>query len=215
MVLGALFSSVATFFNSVEFRTVSEASSSHAVTSVTTPHCLSKAYTLVTELFGKMQPAFERHPGLYYCPGDEEVTGVFSSLMPAYSQRENWYAVTPYIAEFWSCLSNVGFLYAAYKNRAPELALAGLASMASHTVPKNWLLTVDKIGAVMATIQILKNYKTILQHPKLLLGSLAVGGIFAADVYLAATMHCNFPHVLWHIAAACGSHAVLQARSLN
>ncbi len=165
----------------------------------------------ITELWGKKQPAFERTPGLCYRPGDEDLTGFFCKLMPVHSQRENWYAVCPYVAEFWSCLSNAGFIYAGCQYKEPLIAIAGAASIASHAFPKNWLLYLDKTGAGLAGISLVRYYKTFIQKPWLFAPMAGVAGIFGADnYYFAQTLHYNWPHVLWHVSAACATCLVFQ-----
>src|SRR5438105_3611497 len=75
---------------------------------------------------------FERGAGYCSNPADEGSALFFKALTAPESQRENWYAVTPYIAEFWCALSNAGFIYAGIKQKSPELVFAGCASIASH-----------------------------------------------------------------------------------
>ena len=86
--------------------------------------------------------------------------------------------------------------------------------MASHAVPRQWLLTVDKIGAAIAAIKILRSYKAFRLRPRLLVVMAFVGATFLADMALSQNAHFNWPHPLWHISAACGSNIVLNAHQL-
>ena len=172
----------------------------------------SCVFNAISELWGKKQPAFERKAGMWYQPGDEAKTGRFDRLMAPHSQRENWHKVSHYVAEFGCCLSNAGFFYVGYLYGEPLIALAGVASMASHAIPKDWLLTLDKTGAALAGIAIVRCYKTFIEEPWLFGPMAGVGGIFYADNFINAPMyHYNWPHELWHISGAYGCHLVFQA----
>jgi hypothetical protein len=174
----------------------------------------SSVFNAISELWTPAKPAYERFPGEWYNAGFINRTDTFGALMPDYSQREDWYAVTPYISEFWCCGSNAGFLYVGYKHRSPEFLIAGAASVASHAVPRQWLLTADKIGAAIAAIKIIRSYKALRIKPWLLVPMALVGGIFLADVFLSQTFHFNWLHPLWHISAACGSNMFLNVHQL-
>ena len=174
----------------------------------------SSAFNAISELWRSPQQAYRRFPGTWYNDGYVNRTDTFGQLMPDYSQREDWYAVTPYISEFWCFGTNVGFLQVGYNHRSPEFFIAGAASMASHAVPRQWLLTADKIGAAIAVIKILRSYRAFRIKPRLLVPMALVGGIFLADLFLSQTAHFNWLHPLWHISAACGSNMVLNAHQL-
>ena len=73
--------------------------------------------------------AFSRGDGFWTQTSDESKTGFFQKLTERKSQRENWYKISPYIAEFCCAISNVGFLYVGAKHQCPELVFAGLASV--------------------------------------------------------------------------------------
>lgn len=165
-------------------------------------------------LFALMSPApmcsFERGAGYWTTPADEGSTAFFKALTASQSQRENWYAVTPYIAEFWCALSNAGFIYAGIKNKSPELVFAGCASIASHAIPKQWLLYVDKLGVALVVLKAIRERATLQKNPKLLLPIIALGLINGADAYLARNKGFTWPHVLWHLSAAYISNSLLQ-----
>lgn len=118
--------------------------------------------------------------------------------------------MTPYIAEFWCALSNIGFFYVGFAHGSPELIFAGTASLLSHSIPKQWLLTIDKIGVVIVAIKFITFYPIIRAHPWLLAPAAIAGIINAADAYLARTSGRTLPHVVWHLSAAFLAHIILK-----
>jgi hypothetical protein len=120
------------------------------------------------------------------------------------SQREDWYAVSHYIAEFWCTLSNIGFFYVGWRCNSPSLLFTGLASVISHTIPRQFLLYIDKAGVAVALSEmIIKHNITIINHPttclELLMGLFAINLI---DARMARKYGRTWPHVLWHLSAA-------------
>lgn len=154
---------------------------------------------------------FERGSGFWTKQADEEREDFFGKLTDPKSQRENWYAVTPYIAEFWCAVSNIGFIYAGVQNNSPELIFAGTASIISHSIPRQWLLYVDKLGVVVALSKAVREHKTVMNNPWLMASVAAAGVINGADAYLARNKGYTTPHVFWHLSAAAISHGVLQS----
>lgn len=148
-----------------------------------------------------IKPAFTRGAGFWSHPKDEEQTGFFSRLTDINSQREDWYKVSSYVAEFWCTISNAGFLYVGIKHGSPELIFAGVASTVSHAIPKQWLLTVDKIAAFTAFVKLAREYRVLVENPWLL-GPIALLGINILDVPLARKKGMTLPHVAWHVSAA-------------
>lgn len=154
---------------------------------------------------------FTRTEGFWSNPNDEMCTEFFKTLTDPASQRENWYSVTPYIAEFWCALSNIGFFIAGIKHKSPELMIAGTASLASHTVPKKWLHTIDLLGVAIAFGGIAFKYrKFIRENPRFLLLGGAAGAINAIDAYFARNKGKTVSHVIWHLSAAYLSHIFLK-----
>lgn len=147
---------------------------------------------------------FARGPGLWNDALSETRSDFIGQLMPDYAQREDWYQLTPFIAEPINTLSNVGFFHVGVKHNSPFVLFAGLASVASHTCPKQWLLTLDKCGAGFAGLavgkRVLINYKAI--DAATVAASVGVGCVFWLDMHLAATVAAWWPHPLWHIIAA-------------
>jgi len=125
------------------------------------------------------------------------------------SQREDWYQVSPYIAEFWCTISNAGFIYVGLKHQSPEILFAGLASTAIHAIPKQWLLYADKIGVLAALSLAIREHKALSQNPQLMLPVLGLGAVNATDMYLARNYGATWPHVVWHLSAACVADYVL------
>jgi hypothetical protein len=146
---------------------------------------------------------FERGSGFWSTPNDEAKKTFFSKLTNYKSQREDWYKVSPYIAEFWCAISNAGFIYVGLKHNSPALLAAGTASAISHTIPKQWLLYPDKIGVLLVLAEIAtKNYDVILKNPWMAAPLAIAGGINLMDMYLARYKGKTWPHVAWHLSAA-------------
>lgn len=82
------------------------------------------------------KPAFTRGTGFWTNPNQEHNTGFFEQLTNINAQPENWYQVTPYVAEFWCTVSNVAIIYSGIKNNSPALVFAGVASTASPCYSK-------------------------------------------------------------------------------
>lgn len=162
-------------------------------------------YNQASNLAKKMtitEPAFERGPGFWTQPTDEKIKSFFGSLTDINSQRENWYSVSPYIGEFWCTVSNVGFIYVGIKHQSPEMLFAGVASALSHSIPKQWLLTVDKIGVVVVLSKLVREYQVVIKHPWLFATAGLAGVINLADSYLARQHGQTIPHVVWHLSSA-------------
>lgn len=123
-------------------------------------------------------------------------------LVDPKSQREDWYKVRPYISEFWCTVSNVGFLVVGARHRSWELVFAGCASIASHSIPKQWLLTLDKVGVAIVLTKFIAAYPLIRQHPWLIAPAVVTGLVSAIDVYLARKYGTTWSHVVWHLTSA-------------
>ncbi len=153
---------------------------------------------------------YSRGEGFWSHPSEEQNTNFFTKLTYPRSQRENWYAVTPYIAEFWCTVSNAGLISVGVQQNSPALLFAGVASAVSHSIPKQWLLTLDKVGVIAVTLTFAKEYKVIAKHPFLLAPAALAGVINLSDSYLSRFEGRTFPHVLWHLSSACLASVVLQ-----
>jgi protein-tyrosine phosphatase len=147
-------------------------------------------------------PSFERGPGFWSTPKDEANKTFFSALTDPKSQRENWYKVTPYVAEFWCTVSNIGFICVGLQQNSPELVCAGIASAVSHTIPKQWLLGVDKLGVALVLSKVIREYGTIVNNPWLLAPLGIACLINVTDAYLARNHAQTWPHVVWHLSSA-------------
>ncbi len=153
---------------------------------------------------------FEREEGYWTSPSDESRKDFFGKLTDPKSQREDWYKVTPYIAEFWCTVSNAGFIYVGIQNNSPELVFAGVASIISHSIPKQWLLGVDKLGVAVVLSKVIREREILKSNP-ILMGPLALAGaINATDAYLARNKGYTSPHVIWHLSSALLAYGFLQ-----
>jgi hypothetical protein len=159
--------------------------------------CIGNSIRLISN-----NPSFTRNSGFWSPKTGEKETKFFSKLTKMTSQRENWHVVTPYLAEFWCALSNIGFIYVGIQQKSPELLFAGLASFVSHSIPKQWLNYVDKVSVAFIAIKFLRNYRAFLDNSRLLLPVVALGAINLIDQYLARTKASVLPHVFWHLSAA-------------
>lgn len=153
---------------------------------------------------------FERGDGFWTSQCDEAKIDFFGKLTDPKSQRENWYKVSPYVAEFLCTISNAGFIYAGIQNSCPELILAGVASILSHSIPKQWLLYVDKLGVALVISKVVREYQIVIDNPILVTPLALAGLINAADAFLARKKGWTLPHVAWHLSAAALAHYFLQ-----
>jgi hypothetical protein len=130
----------------------------------------------------------------------------FSQTVPYSSQREVQYQCSPYIAEFWCTLSNIGFLFVGWKNKKIAIFGAGLASILSHSIPLNCLLHLDKLAALWAASSLIPYAYHVFQFkPHMTVGlTLLVITLNAFDYVIANKFPITRPwtHVIWHIGAA-------------
>ncbi len=148
------------------------------------------------------KPAFDRGEGYWSKPEDEAIKSIFGRLTDINSQRENWYKVTPYIAEFWCAVSNAGLIYVGLQHNSPELIFAGAASAVSHSIPKQWLLTVDKIGVFVVLTKLAREYEVLVNNPWLVAPIAAAGVINLMDAHISREKGETWPHVVWHLSTA-------------
>jgi hypothetical protein len=173
-------------------------------------HCIGSAHESAAPPNVIQQGTFKRGTGYWTRESDKTRKDFFGKLTDPASQREDWYQVSPYIAEFWCTLTNIGFLYVGLKHQSPELIFAGIASIASHSIPKQWLLYIDKLGVAVVLSKVLRNYKAVAHNPTLWALATAGVGINALDAYLARTKCYTAPHLIWHLSSAYISHLFLQ-----
>jgi hypothetical protein len=152
---------------------------------------------------------FERNDGYWSTQADEDCIDFFGKLTEPKSQREDWYTVTPYIAEFWCTVSNAGLIYVGLKHECPEILFVGAASIASHSIPKQWILCLDKIGVALAFGKLLYRYDILQNNPSLCAPLAALGCILGTDAYLARNKGYTWPHVIWHLSAAYVANLIL------
>jgi hypothetical protein len=153
------------------------------------------------------------------------------------NQREDWYTKTKYVAEPWCTVTNVPFLYVAYKFMAQKpiasatILSASIGSALSHAIPRKWLHHVDTLTALSAITGVIYDCnltdfmvlsKTI-KDPMALMPMIATGTMYVADVSLAH-MHSmkpyrkkyqTFIHVIWHFIAAYTLYAFLSYATSN
>lgn len=108
---------------------------------------------------------------------DYKINKFFYNPTDKKSQREDWYKVTPYVAEFYSTITNTPMLYVAALHMSQKpigsaaLACAGMASAISHAIPRHYLNTIDKIAAVGAVVGVA--YDCNLFDPLILMNAMS------------------------------------------
>lgn len=149
-------------------------------------------------------------PWLLWCP-------LWISLTPARSRRENWFQVTPWIAEFWCWVSNLGFLYVAWKHQEPGIAFAGMASILSHAIPWEPFLWFDKVGVLLALGSVASRLWMKKMHWQTMVGgAISLACLNGLDYLLSPFQYLwPWPHVLWHGAAAALSFYFLELKKSN
>ena len=124
------------------------------------------------------------------------------------SQREDWYVISNYIAEFWCCLSNIGFFIVCwYHNWDPKtlpILLAGFFSAISHAVPLQILLYCDKMGVLIAVLSYIHLWQEIWYYLPVLLC------VNLFDTYCARNYGWTWTHILWHLTAQIIAHLTLE-----
>ena len=170
----------------------------------------TKVYDVLTGGGKDFKTPFTRGEGYWTSPSDESKTDFFGALAEQVTQREDWYSVTPYISEFGCSLSNIGFIYVGLKHKSYRTLFAGVASFVYHSYPKQWLLWVDRIGAVLAVSEIAQNYPVFVKNPKLLRVPLALAGTaLFSDVYGGQSKYQPWIHAFWHLSAAWAADRLL------
>ncbi len=89
------------------------------------------------------------------------------------------------------------------------MIFAGLASIASHSIPKQSLLYVDKLGVLVVLLLFARKYQAFIDNPKLLLPVLGLVAINLTDIYMARQKWQTWLHVVWHLSAALVADYVL------
>lgn len=176
-----------------------------------TPSIFDRAWAFVSEYRAPNPQRYTRGEGFWTHPKDENNTNFFEKSTYPRSQREDWYDVTTYVAEFRCTLSNVGLFYVGFEQNCPALIFAGAASAISHAIPKQWLLTLDKVAMIAVILTLAREYETILNSPLIMACGVVAFIINLSDSYLSRLQGKTWPHVLWHLSAAFLTSIVLKA----
>ena len=140
---------------------------------------------------------------------EESHFSFLSKLMDLKSQRENWYEVSPYIAEFFCFTSNLAILGVGIYDNSWYTILAGLMSAVSHAVPTQFAHDLDMIGVATVSMVGLYNYSKVINSPRTLYSGLFALTMNAVDTSLSRTYGSAFGpwlHVGWHLTAAYALH---------
>lgn len=172
--------------------------------------CVASDQPLILPCNSDAALLFTRGPGFWTDPADESRLDYFGKLTESKSQREDWYKVTPYIAEFGCALSNIGFLYVGAQHRSPEVLCAGIASFMSHSIPKQWLLHVDKLSVLLVLSKVIREREILRKNPKLFFPIALAGCAQLLDLYLARKKGRSQGHIIWHLSAAYAANEFLK-----
>lgn len=132
-----------------------------------------------------------------------------SRPMDKKSQRENWFAVSPSIAEFYCFASNLAILGVGIQDESWYSILAGTMSGISHAIPTKFAHNLDRIGVAAVVLVCMANYSAILESPETLCAGLAAMTIHGADALMSrkyGDVVGPWLHVAWHFSAAYGLH---------
>lgn len=137
---------------------------------------------------------------------DKGMKKFLSKLMHEKSQRENWYEVTPYIAEFYCTASSVPIILAGCgENMSWYTIFAGMMSVLSHTMPTQWAHDLDMLGVIVIGLVVFYNLPAVISSPYALCHGLFAIVINSIDTTLSRKYGRNLGpwlHVLWHALAA-------------
>ena len=126
------------------------------------------------------------------------------------SQCEDWYMITPYISEFWCCISNLPFLYVAYLFNYLPLAIVGIISLVHHTIPYQWLRDLDCLFAWIKIGTLFIPSSPIYQHIELLQYGTIPIMLMIADGATKGKKYRQYIHPVWHLGAAYFMYQYLQ-----
>lgn len=129
--------------------------------------------------------------------------------MNSKSQRENWYEISPYIAEFACFTSNLAILGVGIHDNSYSTIFAGLMSAFSHAIPMQFTHDLDMLGVASIGLVVTYNTYTVLNSNSALYSGLFALAMNATDTILSRKYSKTFGswlHVGWHLSAAYALH---------
>jgi hypothetical protein len=148
---------------------------------------------------------YKRRDGYYIKLSDER-------LVPIQNTHEDWFTVTPYVAEFYSTVSMLPLLitglwwFTRYPVHSALAICAALASAASHAYPIKRLLTLDKACAMPLVLSVVPYFQW-----NLLLYYIVPPVVGAWDAASRKKLCPGLPHLhtIWHLAGTVGFWCIL------
>lgn len=132
-----------------------------------------------------------------------------SRLMDEKSQREDWFAVNSYIAEFWCFTSNLAILGVGLADKSWYTILAGTMSGISHAIPTKFAHDLDRIGVAAVVGVCVLNYEAILASPETLGWGMFAGVVHGIDAIVSRKYGSKAgakSHSGWHLSGAIALH---------
>lgn len=132
-----------------------------------------------------------------------------SRLMDKKSQREDWFASNPYIAESWCFASNLAILGVGLADKSWFTILAGTMSGISHAIPTKFAHDLDRIGVAAVVGVCMWNYEAILASPETLGWGMFAGIVHGVDTIVSRKYGSKigkFSHSGWHLTGSIALH---------
>jgi|GEM_PF-3222971 len=147
--------------------------------------------------------------GKLYKENKNNCLGFFCEPKAKVLQREDWYAVLPFISDFHCSWSSLVILGVGIYDQSWFTILAGLMSLASHSIPTEFTHYLDLSGVAPIVGICIYNFSDIINSPSTLYSGLFALSLLGADAILARTRGDKvgpWPHVSWHLTASNALH---------
>ena len=143
-------------------------------------------------------------------------------LSSFFREREKFYQVTPYIAEFWNTISNILLiLVGVYRLFTQDMSLlsqqlytlmilCGFCSGIHHATPQDWTIVIDWIPIASSIYIVFMNNVIFYMDTYTIVVTAIVITWFLSDQFLHLT-DPRIGHSLWHIGAAFALDAIYQS----
>ena len=118
------------------------------------------------------------------------------------SQRENWHAVSSYVAEFWCTLSSIPIIAVALYYRSAVIFLAGFGSFTSHMFPFQFVHHIDMMGVAAVVVQLLRYHMMFVWFPQMICMVFLLGALLLTDTIISRQYGITVIHIVWHLSIA-------------